>query len=689
MGGLGLVIGVALAVASKVFYVYVDPKIVAVDDVLPGANCGGCGFPGCTANAEAIVAGTASPTSCVAGGPELGEQIAALLGISVSAREPDFAIPGCYYGTDKADTKFEYAGVSDCRAAALLHGGMKVCRIGCLGLGTCVTACPFDALSMGPEGLPVVDFEKCTGCGTCERVCPKHIINLSSVTRRMLKEYTDEECTTPCQRACPAGINIREYVRLAAEGDYDGSVRVIKERNPFPAVIGRICPHPCEFECRRNLVDESVAINYIKRFCGDLEYSRGKRVQPYKAPSTGRTMAVVGGGIEGLTAAFFLARLGHSPTLFEATDRLGGLLRTAIPEDRLSRDVLDWEIEGVREMGVEMKTGTALGRDVTAPGLLREGFEAVFIASGGWDARLERKVGPEPPEQQLPGCHLLVDFVKAEKTDSELPGDKVLFVGGGKTALQAAMGHANSTVLLRQPEEDARLAGVPEDAVEEAKKSGVVVLFGKAATLLEGEDEELRRVEYIDTATGESDAVDTNTVVFASGRIPELVVIRRPEPVHEGEEPAEATPPPVGGPVRWMARPPYKKPADGPKQGLLAPVDPVTDWSAAVEAIGAGRRGAASVHLIAYGEQPELPANVVTPTVYVQDVDAVEEVKPLPREIMPLKAPGEEDRRAPEIEQGYTEEMCKREAARCLQCGLICYLHTEVPKSKSEGDEAA
>jgi len=167
MGGLGLVVGIGLAIASKVFYVYVDPKIVAIDDVLPGANCGGCGFPGCSANAEAIVAGKSSPSSCVAAGEETALAIANILGVSVEAKEPDIALPGCTYGVADAQTKYSYDGLNDCRAAALLSGGMKVCNIGCLGLGTCAAACRFGAIVMGPEGLPVVDEVKCTGCGTC------------------------------------------------------------------------------------------------------------------------------------------------------------------------------------------------------------------------------------------------------------------------------------------------------------------------------------------------------------------------------------------------------------------------------------------------------------------------------------------------------------------------------------------
>jgi len=220
LGGLGLVTGALLAVASKVFYVYVDPKVMAVDDALPGANCGGCGLPGCAANAEAIVAGKVDANSCVAGGPEIAEAIAEIMGVTIEAKEPDIARPGCTYGVGEADLKYIYDGLSDCRAAALINGGMKVCTIGCLGLGSCEKACQFNAISMGPDGLPIVNEERCTGCGSCERVCPKNIIRLSSITRRILKEYTTEDCTTPCQRACPAGIDISEYIRQIALKNY-------------------------------------------------------------------------------------------------------------------------------------------------------------------------------------------------------------------------------------------------------------------------------------------------------------------------------------------------------------------------------------------------------------------------------------------------------------------------------------
>jgi len=682
MGLLGIIVGVGLAVASKVFYVYVDPTVEAVESALPGANCGGCGYPGCSANAAAVVAGEASPSSCVAGGAELAAVIAGILGVSVSASEPDVAKPGCYYGVADADSLYLYDGVPDCRAAALLSGGMKLCSVGCLGLGTCVRACPFDALSMGPDGLPEVNQKKCTGCGTCERVCPKGIIRMSSVTRRIMREYTTEECTTPCQRACPAGLDIREYARLAAAGDFAGSLRVIKERNPFPAVIGRICPHPCEAACRRNLVDEGVAINCLKRFAADEEMASGQRVLPYKAPDTGSRVAVAGGGIAGLSAAYFLARLGHSPVVMEAGGRMGGLLRTAIPETRLPGNVLDWDIQGVLDMGVEARTGMALGRDATVAGLLRGGNEAVLVAGGGWDMRLERLPGAVA-EKVLPGVFLLIDAARPETRDQLSWGKNAVFAGGGRTAVTTAMEcpAGKKTVVLRTEKGQ---AGVDDELLAQAGEKGVTVIFGAAVTRLHGEDEALQEVEIFGLSGCERRSLAADRLVAASGRVPELIFVKRPDEEGETEEKVldqgqESLPPEdrdTEGPIRWLAMPPYKKPVQSADDGLLSPADAMTDFSAAVEAIGAGRRAAASIQMLMNGQDPCLPEHVLTPTVCVQDVCDLTRVAATPREPMPMARPGEA-RPGPELELGYTREMALAEASRCLQCGLVCYLHTE------------
>jgi len=675
MGGLGVVIGAVLVVASKAFYVYEDPKVVAIDDALPGANCGGCGYPGCNANAEAIAKGESAVNSCVAAGEDVALAIAQIMGVSVSDSEPEFAGPGCFYGKDAAAMEYKYLGVTDCRAAALLFGGMKVCRIGCLGLGTCVKACLFGALSIGKDGLPKVDQEKCTGCGACERVCPKHIIRLTSVTRRIMREYTLEECITPCQRACPTGIDIKEYIRLIREGDYKGSLQVIKERNPFPTVISRICPAPCEFNCRRLLQDESVAINNLKRFVCDYEMNQDTRILPYKAPATGKTIAVIGGGVEGLSAAFFAARLGHEPTVFEATDSLGGILRKAIARERLSMDVLDWDVEGVRQMGVSIQTLTKAGNDFTVDSLLKQGFQAVFIATGGWDSRLARG-GIDQAETVFPGAYLLIDLLRS-KSDPNIniqSGENVVIAGGGiplpeAVAILKENGAKKITFISRkQPEEES----FDPTAMDELSKAGVMVIYHKGITKVMGEEGQLTGIEYTDLHTGTTQTMDTDTLIIGSGRFPELVFV----PVTTAEPENKEDQGEMIGPLIWEGLELQKKPDANKELGLLSNQDAISEYSSAVAAINGGRKAAAAIHNLMYGIEFQESFNFITEQTQLQDVSSLSNVDIIPRNIMEMPQARQDS--IDNFSTGFSEEQARAEAERCLRCGLVCYEKSKI-----------
>ncbi len=233
MGGIGLALSIVLGIASKVFYVYVDPKVVAVDECLPGANCGGCGYAGCSDCAVAMVAGEAPPNACVAGGDDVAEAVAAVLGVSADAAERDIVNIFCKGTHSAAERKYNYKGVSDCRAAVLLLGGDKSCSYGCLGLGTCVTNCPFGALTMGEDGLPVVNEKLCTGCGTCVNICPRHIPRLIKESQKVatlcsshdggkiVKAICNIGCLGcgKCKKACPEKAIIIDKFLAIVDGE--------------------------------------------------------------------------------------------------------------------------------------------------------------------------------------------------------------------------------------------------------------------------------------------------------------------------------------------------------------------------------------------------------------------------------------------------------------------------------------
>lgn len=670
MGGLGVAIGTVLVIASKAFYVYEDPKVVAIDDVLPGANCGGCGFPGCNANAEAIVKGKSGVNSCVAAGEDVAAAIAQIMGVSVSDVEPEFAGPGCYYSRDDADMEYVYHGVTDCRAAVMLFGGMKVCRIGCIGLGTCVKACMFGALSIGSDGLPKVDQEKCTGCGACERICPKNIIRLTSVTRRILREYTREECITPCQRACPTGIDIKEYIRLIRQKDYSGAVQVIKERNPFPTVISRICPALCEQKCRRLLQkDESVAINDLKRFVCDYEMNQYIRILPYKAPATGKKVAVIGGGIEGLSAAYFSARLGHSPSVFEATDEFGGVLRKAIARERLSVNVLEWDIEGVEKMGVTLLPNQKAGRDFSIVSLMKDGFDAVFSATGGWDSRLARN-DIDKAEMVFPGAYLLIDVLRSKSVESIhiSPGKNVVIAGGRDYLEEAAdilrqNGARTITVLSRSGMDDT----FDEAALNAFSQRGVILEYNSAVSRVIGEESNLTQIEVVDLTSGETRLMDVDTLVIASGRFPELVFT----PMTATGENEGAGTPEEQGMLRWIGNELPKKPDSGRELGWMSDYDVISEYTSAVGAINGGRKAAAAIHHLIYGLEFQDKESIITDKTRLQNVDTLINVEHQPRNILKIQKAkkGTKD----QFSTGFSEKTAQNEAQRCLRCGLVCY----------------
>jgi NADPH-dependent glutamate synthase beta subunit-like oxidoreductase len=432
-------------------------------------------------------------------------------------------------------------------------------------------------------------------------------------------------------------------------------------------------------ECRRNYIDEPVAINFLKRYAADYELDTGERVLPYKAPATGRKIAVVGGGVEGLSTAFFAARLGHDTTVFEATDKLGGLLRKAIDRYRLPQEILDWDIDGIMEIGVEARTDQLLGKDFTIESLLEQGFETVFLALGGWDSRIARR-GGAGAESPIPGTYLLLDFVNhgAGENSPITCQSPVVIVGGGKLALEIArschaQGAKNITVLYRESLENSPLADTDIEDVSQ----DIRIVFDSGISRLWGEKDQLTALEKVDLNSFEKKQIPAKTLILAAGRFPELIFVRPESERLESEEGQDQSAGDTeSGPFRWMAIEPYKQPAFRTETGLFAKGDTLSDYSGAIKAIGAGRRAAASIHEVMYGISLALSENVVTDESDVQNVDHIHSVAEDRRQIMPLCSPKDLPA-CGEIEKGFTEAMARSEADRCLRCGLICYARAE------------
>ncbi|MGB6012208.1 MAG: FAD-dependent oxidoreductase, partial [Desulfobacterales bacterium] len=521
---LGATCGAVLSVASKIFYVYEDPRIAIIEGYTAAANCGGCGYAGCAAAAVAVVAGKAPPSVCIVAGPEATANIAGVMGLDPGTAESLLSYNTCT-GGDRAAEKYVYMGIKSCRALATLHGGQRVCPVGCLGFGDCVKACAFDAIKIGAHGYPVVNEMKCVGCGACEKVCPKDIMEIKTMSQKLLHLNQYDDRIAPCQQTCPAEIDIPKYIYQTKIGDYEGAVNTIRERNPLLLACGRVCPHPCENKCRRGIEDEPVSINQLKRFVADHEMKTGKRLPISVAPSTGRKVAVVGGGPAGLSNAYFLRRLGHDVTIFDAMPKLGGMIRYGIPEYRLPKEVLAWEIDGILNLGIEHKPNVALGRDFDIGSLIASGYDAVFLGIGAWK---DYTLGVEG--ENLQGCYTGINFLthfavwQQERPHDEQPfiGKKCVVIGGGNTAIDCVrtlvrLGANEVTIVYRRTRKE-----MPANEVEivAAEHEGIKFTFLAAPTRVLGDEEgEVIGLEYLKMELGEPDA---------SGR-------RRPVPI-EGSE---------------------------------------------------------------------------------------------------------------------------------------------------------
>jgi NADPH-dependent glutamate synthase beta subunit-like oxidoreductase len=301
----------------------------------------------------------------------------------------------------------------------------------CVGCGECVENCPTNALKLGQKictKTPVTEKERELPYDT-EWGSDKW--NPDYRTNRMVVMETG---SSPCKAECPAHIGIQGYIKLAAQGKYTEALQLIKLENPFPAVCGRVCPRYCESACTRGHIDDPIAIDDIKKFIAEQDLKMEHRYVPEKRHEYGKKIAVIGGGPSGLSCAYYLAIDGYKVTVFEKQNSLGGMLKFGIPSFRLEKDVVDAEIDILKELGVEFKTGVEVGKDISLKYLRGQGFEAFYVAIG---AQSGRKLGLEG--EDAAGVITGVDFLRnvALNEGVKLEGQTIV-IGGGNVAIDVA-----------------------------------------------------------------------------------------------------------------------------------------------------------------------------------------------------------------------------------------------------------
>ena len=240
------------------------------------------------------------------------------------------------------------------------------------------------------------------------------------------------DCKAPCSLGCPANTDCQGYVGLIANGLHKAALKLVKDKIPLPASIGRVCPHPCESDCRRGLVEESISIKELKRFVGDRDLNSDNPYIPEISKPTGKSVAIIGGGPAGLSASYFLAQKGHDVTIIDAMPKLGGMLRYGIPEYRLPKEILQKEIDLIAKMGVKMQTNTKVGVDLSFEAIKNK-YDAVLMTIGAWSS-----IGLNCKGSDIPGVMGGIDFLeKIAKSKTINLGESVAVVGGGNVAMDA------------------------------------------------------------------------------------------------------------------------------------------------------------------------------------------------------------------------------------------------------------
>ena len=493
--------------------------------------------------------------------------------------------------------------------------------------------------------------------------------NRRAALELLLSDHTGD-CRAPCMLACPAQTDCQGYVGLIANGAYDQAHELITAKIPLPASIGRVCPHPCETACRRAMVEEPISIAALKQYVGDLHLAnqqkitgKGNSLATQIAASTGKRIAVVGGGPGGLSAAYFLRVKGHDLTVFDAMPHMGGMLRYGIPEYRLPKSLLQAEIDNIQQAGIAFRNNLQLGRDISLEQLRRD-YDAVILAVGAW-----RSTGLRCPGEELEGVVGGIAFLLDVAVGNPFHGKRIAVVGGGNTAMDACrtavrLGAETVCNVYRRTKNE-----MPAEEIEirEAEEEGVVFKNLRSPLEIVGENGRVKalRLQVMELGApdasgrrspvavpGAEETIEVDTVISAIGQKPnvhglEAVTLTKWGTIAAGEH-------------SFLTNLP----------GVFALGDATNDGAdIAVTAIGEAQRAAEMVDKFLSGAELDCePAYLVksekTPADFA-DQEKHARVK------MPHRDPAVRRKDFKEVNLGLSEEDARREARRCLECGCM------------------
>ena len=533
-----------------------------------------------------------------------------------------------------------------------------------------------------------VDKDKCVACGQCVENCQTNAVRLGqkhcltdshisdayasdkeipwdkksyNIDYRTTRTDTMPSGTAPCKAECPAHVPVQGYIKLAAQGRYTEALELIKKENPFPAVCGRICNKACEDACTRGSVDAPIAIDDIKKFIAGKDLEAEHRFVPKMVNQTGKPyeekIAVIGSGPAGLTCAYYLALKGYPVTVFEKEKELGGMLTLGIPSFRLEKDVIRAEIDILRDLGVQFKTGVAVGTDITLDALRAKGFKAFYLAVGA-----SRGAKLRCPGEDLPGVMTGIDFLRAVNLGAAPEiGKSVAVIGGGNVAIDVARAAvrlgAEVTVVYRRDRDSMPAA---DDEIAEAAEEGVSFRFlaSPAEILGDGRAETLK-IELMElrggkpAGTGVYETINVSAVISAVGQEIELNGIS----VDTGAK----------GTVT-VSLPSFQT----SEADVFAGGDVVTGPKFAIDAIAAGKEGAISIHRYVHPGQSQVigrdhrdykAMNPATAGVAIDGFDTA------PRQKASGGSAKDAEKTFRDLRGTLTEEQLKTETRRCLDCG--------------------